>query len=56
MQDVPDVPPQEELLANDGVLTKYEYSHCGNVMTSQTETADVAKILPYMDENYNIPS
>jgi predicted RNA-binding protein len=38
------------------LLTKYEYSHCGNVMTSQTETADVTKILAYMDENYNIPS
>jgi hypothetical protein len=56
VQDMPDVPPQEVLLADNGVLTKYEYSHSGNVMTNQTETADVAKMLAYMDETYDIPS
>ena len=52
VQDVPNVPPQEELIADNGGLTKYEYSHSKNVMTSQTETADVAKMLAYMDEAY----
>jgi hypothetical protein len=57
MQDVPDGPPQEELLlADNGVLTEYEYSHSENVMTIQKETADIAKMLANMDENYNIPS
>jgi hypothetical protein len=54
--DMPDMPPQEELPADNGLLTKYEYSHSRNVMTSKTETLDVAKMLAYMDENYNIPS
>jgi hypothetical protein len=54
--DMPIVPPQEELQADNGVLTKYEYSHSRNVMTSQRETLDVAKMLAYMDENYNITS
>ena len=53
---VPSMPPQEELPTDDGVLTKYEYSHSRNVMTSLRETLDVAKMLAYMDENYNIPS
>jgi hypothetical protein len=51
MEDAPDMPPQEELPADDGV-TKYDYSHSKNVMTSQTETLDVAKMLAYMDEAY----
>jgi hypothetical protein len=54
--DVPDVPPKEELLADNGLLSKYEYSHSGNVMINKKETAEVAKMLAYMDENYNIPS
>jgi hypothetical protein len=29
MQDVPNMPPQEELSTDDGVLTKYEYSTVG---------------------------
>jgi hypothetical protein len=56
MQDVPDVPPQEEPPADNGVLTKYEYTHSGNVMTSQTETTDVTKMLAYMDEAYKMKS
>ena len=64
--NVQDVPLQKELPADnkmvdkheyeEELLTKYEYPCCGNVMTSQTETADVTKILAYMDENYYIPS
>jgi hypothetical protein len=50
--DVQDMPPQEELLANNGLLTKYEYSRSGNMMTSKTETTDIAKMLAYMDEAY----
>jgi hypothetical protein len=38
------------------MMTKYENPRCGNVMTSQTETMDVTKVLAYMDENYNIHS
>jgi hypothetical protein len=51
VQDVPNVLPLEELPADDGVLPKYEYSHSRNVMTSQTETLDVTKMLAYMDED-----
>jgi hypothetical protein len=53
VQDVPNVPPQEELQADNGVPTKYEYPHSGDMMTSQTETTDVAKVFAYMDEAYN---
>jgi hypothetical protein len=56
MWDVTNTPPQEELPADNEVLTKYEHTHSTNVMTSQRETLDVAKTLAYMDENYNIPS
>jgi hypothetical protein len=42
VQDVPKVPPQEELLADNVVLTKCKYTNSGNVMTSQTETANIA--------------
>jgi hypothetical protein len=52
VQDVPNMPPQEELPTDNGAPTKYEFPHSGNVMTSQTETADVAKVLACMDEAY----
>jgi hypothetical protein len=49
--------PDKQNSINDyGVLTEHQYSHSGDVMTNQKETADVAKMLAYMDENYNIPS
>jgi hypothetical protein len=54
--DVQDVPPQEELLAEDGGLTRYKYTHSRNVMTNQTETVEIAKMLAYMNENYDNPS
>jgi hypothetical protein len=53
VQDVHNVPAQEELPTDNGVPTKYEFPHSGDVMTSQTETADVAKVFAYMDEAYN---
>ena len=56
MPDVQDIPPQEVLLAEDGGLTMYEYTHSRNVMTNQTETVDIAKMLAYMNENYDTPS
>ena len=54
--DVQDIPPQEVLLAEDGGLTMYEYTHSRNVMTNQTETVDIAKMLAYMNKNYDTPS
>ena len=53
---VPGMPPKEELPVDNGALTKYKYSHSRNVKKSQRETLDLAKMLDYMDENYNIPS
>ena len=49
---MPGMPLKEELPADNRVPTKYEYTHSRNVMTSQTETTDVAKMLAYMDEVY----
>jgi hypothetical protein len=54
--DVQDIPPQEELLAEKGGPTMYEYTHGRNVMTNQTETIDIAKMLAYMNKNYDTPS
>jgi hypothetical protein len=55
--DVQDKHPQEVLLAEDGELTNmYEYSHSRNVMTNQTETVDITKMLAYMNKNYDTPS
>ena len=39
--------------ADNKMVDKYEYSDSRTVMTSLTETLDVAKMLAYMDENYN---
>jgi hypothetical protein len=44
---------EEELPADNEMLNEYEYSHNRIVMTSHTETLDVAKMIAYMDENYN---
>jgi hypothetical protein len=65
-EEEPNVPIQKELPVDNKMVDKHEYEEesltkdehlrCGNVMTSQTETVDVTKILAYMDENYNIPS
>jgi hypothetical protein len=45
VQGTPNMPPQEELPDDDGVITMYEYSHSRNVTTCQTEALDVAKVL-----------
>ena len=34
----------------------YEYTHSRNVITNQTETVDIAKMLAYMNKNYDTPS
>jgi hypothetical protein len=44
---------QEELPADNKMMNEYEYSHIRIVMTCLTETLDVAKMLAYIDENYN---
>ena len=40
--------------ADNKMVDKYEYYESRTVMTSLTETLDVAKMLAYMDENYKI--
>jgi hypothetical protein len=47
---------QEEPPVDNKMVDKYEYSDSRIVMTSLTETLDVAKMLAYMDENYKITS
>jgi hypothetical protein len=47
---------KEELPTDNKVLAEYEYSHSGNMMTNQKETADITKKLANRDENYNIRS
>ena len=37
------MPPQEELPADNGVLTWYKYSYSRSTVTSQTEILDIAK-------------
>ena len=41
--EVPNKPPQEELTADNKVLTEYKYSYSRGTVTSQTEILDVAK-------------
>ena len=43
---------KEELPTDNKMVAKYEYTHSGNEMKSRTETADVPRILAYMDEAY----
>jgi hypothetical protein len=50
------VPPNEEPPAGNKMVDKYGYSDSRIVMTSLTETLDVAKMLAYMDKNYKITS